>query len=238
MPDVWHAALDPEPDRLRELDATLSSDERERAGRFRFERDRRRFVAARGTLREVLGSRSGTEPAALRFEYGEHGKPVLRPEHGGGELFFNVAHSGDRGTFAVGSVPGIGIDVEVVRTVRDAGSIATRFFSRQESAAIAALPPALRLQAFFLCWTRKEAFIKALGKGLSHSLDAFAVSVAPGEPARLLYADPGVGSPDEWRLHDLSDLPAFACAVAVRGDPGAVRVGRWTGQEAVARTVT
>jgi 4'-phosphopantetheinyl transferase len=238
MPEVWHAGLDPEPDRLGELEATLSDDERERAGRFRFDRDRRRYVAARGTLREVLAARLGAEPAALRFDYGEQGKPVLRPEHGGRELFFNVAHSGDRGAFAVGVVPAIGIDVEVVRPVRDARSIATRFFSRQESAAIDALPPALRLQAFFLCWTRKEAFIKALGEGLSHPLDAFAVSVAPGEPARLLYADPGVGPLDEWRLHDLSDLPAFACAVAERGDPGAVRVGWWTGQEAAARTVT
>jgi 4'-phosphopantetheinyl transferase len=237
MPDVWHVALDPEPDRLRELEATLSGDERERADRFRFERDRRRYIAARGALREVLGSRLGTEPAALRFDYGEQGKPVLRPGQGGGELFFNVAHSGDRGALVVGTVPEIGIDVEVVRTIRDAASIATRFFSYQESAAIAALPPALRLQAFFLCWTRKEAFIKALGEGLSHPLDAFAVSVAPGEPARLLYADTAVGALDEWRLHDLSDLPGFACAVAVQGDASDVRVGWWTAQ-AVARTAT
>jgi 4'-phosphopantetheinyl transferase len=238
MPDVWHAALDPEPARLLELEATLSVDERERADRFRFERDRRRYITARGIVREILGFRLGTEPGALQFDYGEHGKPELRRKHGGGELFFNVAHSGDHGAFAIGTVPGIGIDVEVVRTVRDAGSIAARFFSRRESTAIAALPQALRLHAFFFCWTRKEAFIKALGKGLSHPLDAFAVSVAPGEPARLLYADRSVGSLREWRIHDLSDLPAFACAVAVRGDPSGVRVGRWTGQEAALRAVT
>ena len=227
MPDVWHAALDPEPIRLRELEATLSGDERARADRFRFDRDRRRFVAARGILREILGARLGVEPWSLEFNYGEQGKPVLRPVPGRVGPFFNVAHSGDHGAFAVGNVPGIGIDVELIRPVPAADAIANRFFTPEESAALALLPEALRPQAFFLCWTRKEAFIKALGEGLSHSLDSFTVTVAPGEPARLLSAGPAAGSLGEWRLHDLSDLPVLAGAVALRGDPGELRVRRW-----------
>jgi 4'-phosphopantetheinyl transferase len=236
MPDVWHASLDPGPDRLRQLEGALSRDERERADRFRFDRDRRRYVAARGILREILGSLLGTEPAALRFDYGEHGKPMLRKGCGGGDIFFNIAHSADRGAFAVAATGEVGIDVEVVRPVPDFAAIARRFFAPTESAAIEALPASLRTQAFFLCWTRKEAFIKALGEGLSHPLDAFTVSVAPGAPARLLQA--ATGGTAGWLIHDLSHLPAFACALAVRGDPGGVRVRLWTGPaQEVVRTV-
>lgn len=238
MPDVWHAALDPDPIRLRALEATLSGDERARSDRFRFDRDRRRFVAARGILREILGARMGVVPSTLEFDYGEQGKPVLRPGHGRADLFFNVTHSGDHGAFAVGNAPEIGIDIEVIRPVPDADAIATRFFSREESAALRALPPALRLRAFFLCWTRKEAFIKALGEGLSHPLDSFTVTVTPGKAARLLSAGPAAGSVGEWRLHDLSDLPVLACAVALRGHLGELRVRRWSSQESVVRTVT
>jgi 4'-phosphopantetheinyl transferase len=238
VPDVWHASLEPGPDRLRELAATLSADESDRAARFRFDRDRRRFVAARGILREILGSLLGHDPAALLFVYGPQGKPALRAGSVGGEVFFNVAHSSDRGAFAVAAVPGIGVDVEVVRPVPDAGSIARRFFSREECAAIAALPAPLRLHAFFCCWTRKEAYVKALGEGLSHPLDGFAVSVAPGGQARLLHADGSIEGVAGWRLHDLSDLPAFACALAVRDDPSPVRVMRWAPQDDAAVTVT
>jgi 4'-phosphopantetheinyl transferase len=234
---MWHASLDPGPDRLRQLESALSRDERERADRFRFSRDRRRYVAARGILREILAMRLGHEPAALQFEYGERGKPALKKACGGGELFFNIAHSADHGVFAVSAVAELGIDVEVVRPVPDRDAIARRFFTPGESAAIAALPASLRTQAFFLCWTRKEAFIKALGEGLSHPLDAFAVSVEPGRPARLLHALAGGAA--GWRIDDLSRLPAYACALAVRGDPDEVRVDQWMdpGQVVVARTL-
>ncbi len=214
---IWYGSLDIEPDARRRLEATLSDDEHDRAARFAFERDRNRFITARGVLRAILGIPSGIAPGMLRFCYGDKGKPFLSSECGGGEVFFNVSHSQEHALFAVAAGIDIGVDIEVIRPVPDAEAIAERFFSQRERLEIQSLPESVRELAFLQCWTRKEAYIKGLGDGLSHPLDAFAVTIAPGRPIQLSQTGGGP-APEraEWTLHDLSDIPTYVAAVAVK----------------------
>jgi 4'-phosphopantetheinyl transferase len=129
-------------------------------------------------------------------------------------LRFNMSHSGDIAVYALSSRREVGVDVEEIRPLADADTIAERFFSRREHAEYRALPPGDRPLGFFQCWTRKEAFIKALGEGLSHPLDSFDVSLAPGLPAKLLYVRPGPGIKPSWRLQSFSPAPGFVAAIA------------------------
>jgi 4'-phosphopantetheinyl transferase len=215
--EVWHADLDAAVAALHELAATLSDDEHARAARFVFERDRRRFVASRGLLRHILGRRLGMEPSSVRLEYGERGKPMLAAGQGDGRLRFNVAHSQGHGLFALAAGPALGADIEVLRPLPDAMAIAERFFSPDERAALLARPAAERNAAFFLCWTRKEAYIKGLGTGLTHPLDRFSVSLEPSGFVGLIDYDRD--GPHAWSLHDASRLPTYAAAVAVASRP-------------------
>jgi len=214
---VWRAALDLPAETVARLGETLSADERERAARFRIERVRRRYVVARGLLRTVLGRYLGRPPEELRFEYGTNGKPALAPGEDGG-LRFNVSHSDDLGVFAVARGREIGVDVERLRPVPRAEQIAERFFSLPERVAFRGVPAERKVEAFFTCWTRKEAYIKARGEGLSHPLDQFAVSLVPGEPARLWPAGDGDGSEvTHWSLEALPPWPGYVAALAGRG---------------------
>ena len=221
---VWHADLDSAAATLDPLLATLSPDERDRADRFVFERDQRRFIAARGLLRRLLGIRLGAEPDSLQFEYGERGKPFLAARMGQSDVSFNVAHSQGHAVFGLTSGASLGVDVEVVRQLHDAPAMAERFFSLKERDQLRALPPSQREVAFFLCWTRKEAYIKALGAGLAYPLEHFSVSVVAGEPQLL--EDHTAAAQTAWSLHDLSHLPEYAAALAVRADPDRVTIHR------------
>lgn len=180
---------------------------------FAFDRDRDRFVVARARLRELLGSRLGVRPEAVELECGAHGKPALAGRFADTNLRFNVSHCDDIAGYAFSSGREVGIDVEAIRALPDADDIAARFFSRRENAAYQALEPRDRPLGFFQCWTRKEAFIKALGEGLSHPLDSFDVSLAPGEPARILRIESTPGDDRGWRLESLTPAPGFAAAV-------------------------
>jgi 4'-phosphopantetheinyl transferase len=218
---VWQAALTVSAQRLARLEALLADDERERAARFRFERDRSRYIAGRGMLRELLGRYLGCTPGALEFSYSEFGKPEL-PDS---ELRFNLAHSGDLALFAFGLHDALGVDVEAERPLRDAPGIARRFFSERERAALASLPEDQQTAAFFRCWTRKEAFIKAVGEGLSYPLDGFDVTLLPGEPARLL----AIGGSEEealsWLIWHLKPAPGYTGALTSHGPRN--RLERW-----------
>jgi 4'-phosphopantetheinyl transferase len=152
--DLDHARHD-QPSLLQ----SLSPDERARAARFRFERDRRRFVAGRGALREILGEALGRPPSSIAFAYGPQGKPRLAAD----EIQFNVSHSEGLGLIAVAGDRRVGVDIERVRAKGSGMDVAKRFFSRAEVATLRALPRGLRTEAFFACWTRKEAYIKARG---------------------------------------------------------------------------
>jgi 4'-phosphopantetheinyl transferase len=199
---VWRGSLDQESEIQRRLAALLSDDESERARRFRFDRDRARYVVGRGLLRLMLGRYVDADAAALRFGYGPQGKPSL---HGGGPQF-NLAHSGATALYAFSSDSQLGVDVELMQPDFTDDRIAERFFSPLEVETLRALRQEDRAQAFLTCWTRKEAFLKARGDGLTLALDSFDVTLAPGEPPALLRTG---WSPRErfcWKLVDLSDL--------------------------------
>jgi 4'-phosphopantetheinyl transferase len=208
---VWRIDLA----RARVDQAALSDEEQARAARFLLERDRRRFVASHAALRRILTRYLG--PVAPRFADGPHGKPFLD----GAALRFNLSHSGELALVAVADGREVGVDVEAVREL-DLAGMARVSFSPRERAALFALPPDERLPAFFRCWTRKEAHLKATGFGLALPLDGFDVSLGPDEPARLVATRP---DPDEARRFSLLHLdvgPGYAAAVEVAGPPPAL----------------
>lgn len=218
---VWRAALDL-PDPLAEaLGRLLSADERERAERFHFARDRRRFSAGRGLLRDILSRYLNAAPQELRFHYNAHGKPSLY----GSDLRFNLSHSGGLALFAVTVGGEVGVDVERIRPEVMQEGLARRYFSPREVTALEALPPEQQPPGFFNCWTRKEAYIKARGEGLSLPLDSFDVSLEPGKPARLLYVKDAPGEAERWSLWDLEVGAGFAAALALNSTGKTLR--RW-----------
>jgi 4'-phosphopantetheinyl transferase len=212
---VWLVALVQSPAAIVALASLLSDNERARAARFHFDRDRTAYTIARGALRTLAGRYLGRPPAALGFGYRAKGKPyLLVPD--GEWLRFNVSHSGD--VAVIGFAPGkeIGVDVERRRARADLASLAHTAFSPDEYARFCAIPPHEREAAFFLCWSRKEAFVKSTGEGVSQLTD-FDVSLEPGKPARLLrVAGEPQGEP-RWSLEDLPEIPGYAAALAVAG---------------------
>jgi 4'-phosphopantetheinyl transferase len=196
-----------------ELAQCLSDEERLRASRFVFDRDRCRFIVGRARLRELLASRLGVRPESVELAYGGRGKPALARNFAASDLRFNLSHSEDVAVYAFACGRDVGIDVEAVRVIRDADDIAARFFSRRENQAYRALDPRDKPLGFFNCWTRKEAFIKALGDGLYHALDRFEVSLKPGEPARILNVQNTLGEDCGWCMDSFSPAPGFVAAV-------------------------
>ncbi|HZP35808.1 MAG TPA: 4'-phosphopantetheinyl transferase superfamily protein [Methylomirabilota bacterium] len=224
---VWLAPLDVEAAALDGLVAALSPEERARAARFHFRRDAMRWMVARGTLRAILGAYLDTDPAAIAFTYGPRGKPALAAEGVRTPPQFSVSHAADLAAVAVAAQAPVGVDVEQVRPLHDLEQIAARTFSARECRALRDLPPAQRAAGFFNCWTRKEAYIKGLGEGLSYPLDRFSVSLAPGLPARLEAVDDAPGEVDAWTMAALPVPAGFAGAVVVRRPGARVRCERW-----------
>jgi 4'-phosphopantetheinyl transferase len=219
--EILMVPLDIGPAAAHEAATLLSSDERQRASSFARARDRRRFIVARATLRRQLGVRLMAPPATIRFAYGQHGKPCLAGRHGGADLRFNVSHCDGVAAFAFVTGGEIGVDIEALRTVHDAEAIAAHLASPAECRAYATLAEHQKLRGFFNWWTRKEAFVKAQGGGLGHSLDTFDVSLTPGTPARLLRVADGSGEGADWDLREFAPGPhlvgAVAFATATRG---------------------
>lgn len=224
---LWVVRLDRSDETVAELERSLMSDEIRRADRFVFERDRRRFVVCRAALRTVLGGYLGCEPEALRFSYGEHGKPALSAARGA-EIEFNVAHAADVGVFAFACGTPVGVDVEALDRTVDFEGLASRFFSAGETRQLLSLPAADRRAGFFNCWTRKEAYIKAIGDGLSCPLDSFGVSLTPGAPARLQWVDHDPREAECWQMTAFYPAAGFVGAVAIRERDRDVSVRVWT----------
>lgn len=210
------ARLDIGPGSVRASAALLSEEERQRAARFAFDRDRQRFILARVRLRELLAARLGVPPESVEFAYGTHGKPALSPRFAEADLRFNLSHSDDVAAYVFSRRRDVGIDVERVRAIRDTDDIAAHFFSRRENEAYRALDRRDRLIGFFNCWTRKEAFVKAIGDGVHHPLDSFEVTLAPGEPARILRVGPIPGDACNWALSSFVPGPGFVGAVVAQ----------------------
>lgn len=214
---VWRATLDQPAGRVRQLAQTLSEEERMRAEHFHFEQDRKRFIVGHGVLRTIIGLYLGTEPSLLQFCYGPHGKPYLAERFSEGTLRFNLAHSHELALYAFTRGREIGVDLEYIRYMPDVEQIAASFFSARENAVLHALPTSQKQEAFFNCWTRKEAYIKAIGNGLAQPLDKFDVSLAPGEPARLLSVEGDTEEASRWSLKALTPAPGYVAALAVEG---------------------
>ena len=200
-----------EPSALDE--ALLDDEERARSTRFVRPPDRRRFVLAHAALRMFLARCLDVHPTAVRYEKGVHGKPRLA--EGLPSLEFNLSHSGGLGVLAVARDRSVGVDVEQVRDVPDALSIADTHFSAAERQVLRSLPAAELRGAFFRCWTRKEALIKALGEGLGRALDSFDVDLAPDSMSALTRFDGRSGNEAGWSLRDLTAPTGYAAAGAV-----------------------
>ncbi|MGC2161779.1 MAG: 4'-phosphopantetheinyl transferase superfamily protein [Silvibacterium sp.] len=215
---VWRAALDQQtPSQIQSFLHNLSADEQARARRFHFQRDRKRFIVARGVLRAILADYLNKAPEGLSFRYSSHGKPSLAEESDRDGTRFSVSHSQEVALYAVSRGREVGIDLEHIRFDMAVLEIAERFFSRREVATLRALPTDMQQQAFFYYWTRKEAYIKARGEGLSLPLDQFDVSVAPGEPATVLGNQRDPSEASRWSLQELVPAPGYVAALAVEG---------------------
>jgi 4'-phosphopantetheinyl transferase len=226
---VWRASLDEPASQIDSFLHTLAADERARAERFYFQRDRERFIAAHGVLRAILGLYLNRAPECLAFRYGSHGKPALAWEHAGDALRFNMSHSNGVSLYAITRGREIGVDLELIRCDLEVEQIAERFFSHSETVTLRALPTNVQKYAFFLGWTRKEAYIKARGQGLSLPLDQFDVSLIPGEPAALLSTQPDSAEALRWSLKELSLASGYAAALAVEGRGWSLSCWQWPG---------
>ena len=192
--------------------AVLSAEELQRASRFRFDHLRTRFILCRGALRMLIGRYLGVPPASVQFQYGSKGKPCV--ESG---LKFNVSHSEDLAVFAFATELDVGVDVEQARSIPNMHQIASHFFSMEECSDLQSVDIARRSQAFFNCWTRKEAYIKAIGDGLSIPLDSFRVSLHPDHEAKLISIQNDPNATEAWSMHDFCPATGFIGAVAFKG---------------------
>jgi len=227
---VWRVRLDPPAERVEALGRALSEEEWERARRFRFDKHRRQYVVGRGALRTLLGAYLGLPPEAVRFTYGPRGKPFLASpldtSVDARGLHFNLSNSDEMAL--VGFVRGreLGVDVEFLRQMNDCEEIAERFFSESERRMLRTIPFPVKQEAFFNCWTRKEAYLKAVGEGLAAPLDSFDVTLAPGEPPRMLTLKGDAVEAARWFFHHLRPAEDYIGSLAIEGVEG-VEDGAW-----------
>ncbi len=227
---VWRAQLDRNGADVQSLEQILSAEEQARARRFHFEQDRKHFVVAHGLLRHVLSYYLDLEPSQLRFCHSPHGKPCLVKMSHQEALSFNASDSGGLALYAVTRGRKVGIDVEQIRTDCPWEQIADLIFSSREKAMLRGLQTdQAKRRAFFECWTRKEAYIKARGEGLSLPLDQFEVSLATGEGAKLLEMSGDPLEASRWSLHGLCLGPGYAAALVVEGHDYRLSCWQWRG---------
>jgi len=213
---VWRTSLDLTSTKVERLTQFLSPAELARAGRFHFERDRKHFVVARGCLRAILSHYLKIPAREIEFVYGDKGKPQLAASFRGTQPFyFNLAHSAGVAIYAVTRIGEIGIDLERIRPEFVGDEIANRFFSPGEVSRLNAMSKDQRPEAFFNCWTRKEAFIKAMGMGLSLPLDQFEVTLEPGEPAQILHTSWNEDEASRWSIKSIDAGRGYVAAVAI-----------------------
>jgi 4'-phosphopantetheinyl transferase len=232
---IWRATLDQTPSQIQSFLHNLAADEQARAERFYFDKDREHFIVARGVLRAILGGYLNRAPKCLSFCCSSNGKPALAGESDGDAIRFSVSHSHGVALYAVTRGREVGIDIERIRFDLAVVEIAERFFSQREVAMLRTLLTEAQRQAFFRCWTRKEAYIKARGEGLSLPLDQFDVSLAPGEPAAVLGTQRDPSEASRWSLHELAPGPGYEAAIAVEGHGWRLTCWQWPdpGQQSV-----
>jgi 4'-phosphopantetheinyl transferase len=221
---LWRIPLDAQAKPAERQFAVLSEDERARAARFHFPKDRRAYVIAHAALRAILGLYTSREPADVRFELGPYGKPALVDGNG---PYFNLTHSGALAVVGLSSDREMGVDVEQLREMSDLESMAARFFTPAEQADLRRFPPAARGRAFLDGWTRKEAVMKALGLGVSQPPESIDVSLEPGNA--MLRGLDGRPTPD-WTLTPFAPDQGYTGAVAMRGSRPDLSFYDWTDQ--------
>jgi 4'-phosphopantetheinyl transferase len=225
---IWWTSLDHLGSRLQEYEQVLSADERARADSFRFERDRNRFIAKRGMLKEILGYYLGVEANTIRFDYGTNGKPRIGDYYPGGAIEFNVSHSEGIALYGFCRDHQIGVDIEYRRDFPEMGRLAELFFSKGEKELVGTLGGAEKVDAFFRCWTRKEAITKATGVGLSYPLNSLDVLTDPVGRPQALKIDGSLERTTKWSIRDLTLCSGFAAAFAVEQRPGQLPCYRCT----------
>ena len=213
---------------LEEFKGKLSVDERIRAERLRFERDRNRFIVSSGILRTILGCYMGAEPSEIRFCYEYRGKPRPLDPFGKTSIHFNLSHSDGLALYVFSRDHDVGVDMECVRDLPEMDQIVEQFFSVREKMVFRKLPDSKKREAFFNCWTRKEAFIKAIGEGFSYPLNQFDVSFTPDEPSRLLTIEGDSEKAAQWFMLSLEPSPGFTAAFAVEGHGWQLHFWQWS----------
>lgn len=224
---IWRIDLAQEDAEIRQCRALLAADEIERADRFYFARDRKRFTVARGAMREILSRYTGAGAVDLRFSYGPKGKPELSVDMKQTGIKFNLSHSQEVALLAVTRGLNVGIDVEWIKADFATDDIAEQFFSAAEVQTLRSLPVSQRVEAFFSCWTRKEAYIKALGEGLSVPLDSFTVAFAPTVAAALLHVKVDPAEIKRWSMYNIVISDGYKAALVVQGKHHRLKQMEW-----------
>lgn len=212
---------------LDELMSVLDDDERCRANRFKFEKDRNCFVISHGILRLLLGRYLDCLPQSIDFILNQYGKPSLSAEQCSYPLYFNLSHSKEFALVAFTLDQPIGVDIEYMQNKMQADDIVERFFSEKEREEFFLLPDQEKLEGFYNAWTRKEALIKALGKGVSQSLKSFSVTLSPRKKARVISTGEEWGLSSEWQLYDVTSEREYKSAVSWRGEEKRLRFFRY-----------
>ena len=224
---VWCASLTQPESRSQMLLETLSVEEQMRAKRFHFEKHRKYLVICHGILRTILGEYLGVEPARLNFCYGRNGKPELADTFANQKICFNISRSEGLALYGFTCDRELGVDIEYIRVLPEMDQIVERFFSVGEKSIFHALPRSKKKEAFFRCWTQKEAFLKANGYGLSRPLNTFDVSFVEGEPAKILRIEGDSKAASQWFIQDLKPANQFAAAFAAKGRNAQIHYWRW-----------
>ncbi len=224
---IWFGVLDQTITELYKSFLTLSADERMRGGRFYRYEDKKWFIARHGILRMILGGYLGVKPSELRFYPGKNGKPAIIETFGNGTIQFNLSHSDGVALFAFTRNHEIGVDIEHIRDISEMEQIVGRFFSIKENEAFRILPQNQKREAFFKGWTCKEAFVKAVGDGLSRPFYKFDVSLAPGKSSGLLRIEDDSREASRWSIENLKPAPDYVGAVAVRSNLLDLKCWRW-----------
>ncbi len=212
---VWRVNLDLPSLEVEELAAVLSQDEIVRANRFYFAQHRQRFIVARGMLRKILGRYLDIEPDQVQFEYSSRGKPSLSPQFSASKIQFNISHSQGMALCGITCDRLIGIDLEYLRSLADAESIAKRFFSLREHKIISSLPAATKEKVFFQFWTAKEAYLKATGDGLSGGLEQVEVDINSDQSLRLVSIQGDYQKANNWSLYPLIPDVNYIATLAI-----------------------
>ena len=222
--DIWLVGLEQSDTVRAKLWPLLNEEEQARAKRFYFDIHRHHFIVGRGLLRILLGKYLNLAPEKIVFAYGEHGKPYLPNT----TLNFNISHSYGMALLAFTQGRELGVDIEQIRPLEDAAAIAKMNFSAKEVAEYTAVPDTQKPLAFYNCWTRKEAFIKAIGEGLTCPLDSFDVTLIPGEPAQLLQVKGSAAEANKWRLQSLNPVEGYVGAIIATGQDWQLNCWQWT----------